>query len=155
MTSTSLIIVVVYTAICCAPAVLGDAESTVGRCSPGHDSCSECYQTLVELLLSSSENLYSLSKAFFPPRNNSPEFVKVRYYFGDKNLEETNSSVWFWSAYTSYFLHSPHTFQFLSLFFGKPQHFNSGELDIILDEECIHADLSMMELLTQRVSYYL
>ena len=124
----------------------------IGKCHPSKMNCSECYHTLAESLLSSSDNVFHLSKTFFPPRENSPEFVKVTYFFGDMNSNETKSSVWFWSAHTSHFLHSPHTFQFLSLFFGKPEHFYSGVLNVTLKEDCANANERMMEFLTQRVS---
>ena len=132
----------------------GAEDSSIGKCHPSRASCSECYQKLVQSLLSSSENIFQLSKAFFPPRDNSPEFVTVRYYFGAIDSNETTSSVWFWSAYTSHFLHSPHTFQFLSLFFGTPEQFYTGTVNITLDEECVNVNEDTMEFLTQRVGAY-
>ena len=145
------LIVAACTALYYMPGALGDSDS-IGNCFPDRSNCSQCYQTLVKSLLSSSDNLYRLSKAFFPPRDNPPEFVSVKYYFGDINSDKMNSSLWFWSLHTSYFLHSPHTFQFLSLFFGKPHLYYTGYLKIRLDEECINVSDEMMEFLTQRVS---
>ena len=124
-------------------------DFTVGGCAPNKNSCSECYQTLVKSLLSSDGNMLRLSQAFFPKRNNSPVFVIVRYYFGDRSNNQ--AAVWFWSSYVSSFIHPPHTFQYLSLFFGQPRVYYSGEVDITLDRDCANVDNDTMEFLTQRV----
>ena len=128
---------------------MGDTN-TVGQCPLGKRNCSDCYTKLVESLLSRSGNLFNLSMTFFPPRENVPDFVLVNYYFGDINSNVPK--LWFWSAYTSNFLHSPHTFQYLSLLFGKPQPYYTGTVNLTLDEECVNIGDDKMEFLTQRVS---
>lgn len=119
----------------------------IGRCDEGH-SCSECYQTLVRSLLSKDQNLFNLSKAFFPTNSNDrPQFVTVTYRFKDTN----ETKVWYWSEKGSFFVYPLQTFEYLSLFFGKASAFFIGNVTVTLDQECQHAELFMQHL-TQRVS---
>ena len=123
-----------------------------GECSPGKDSCCDCYISLAQHLFQSDENVFNLSEAFFPPDANTPEFVVVRYHFQNASYERIQT--WFWGASASYFLYPMATFQFLSLFFGKPEAFWSSEVDITLNAtECEGIKQNHLKLLTQRVSH--
>ena len=104
--------------------------------------------------MTDSENVYLLSRTFFPPVKNSPEFVNVTYNF----TETAENQTWYWSESISSFIHPPEVLQFMSLFFTKPHHFFSGEVQLTLGpvnemsiSHCAQ-DLEKMQLLTQRVS---
>ena len=121
-----------------------------GECSPGKDNCRDCYISLAQSLFQSDENVFNLSKAFFPPDTNTPEFVVVRYHFQNASYNDTKT--WFWSASATYFLYPIATFQFLSLFFGKPEAFWTAEVDVTLNAtECEGAKNEHLTMLTQRV----
>lgn len=110
-----------------------------------------CYRNLERALFATERNRVNLKKTFFPPEDNSPEFVQVTYHFKNSSV----TSVWFWSAKTSYFLHPFLVFQFMSLFFNKPQPYYTGSLDVTLETECmanLSPDTTNLQLLTQRVS---
>lgn len=108
-----------------------------------------CYSVLENSLLAKEKNRIDLRKAFFPPGSNSPEFVSVLYSFENS----TATSVWFWSAKTSHFLHPFKVFQFLSLLFSKPEPYYTGKVKITLRKECanLSSDDLNLQLLTQRV----
>ena len=125
-------------------------DASFGACLPGKESCSECYLTLKQSLLGRDDNIQQLSNAFFPPRANIPEFVTVTYVFENTN----DSQIWYWTHDSSYLFFQFTTFQYLSLFFGKPAELFSQELSLILDEECITTPNITFRLLTQRVSHY-
>ena len=123
-----------------------------GECSPGKDSCRDCYISLAQHLFQSDENVFNLSEVFFPPDTNTPEFVVVRYHFQNTSYEKIQT--WFWGASASYFLYPMATFQFLSLFFGKPEAFWTSEVDITLNAtECEGVKQNHLKFLTQRVSH--
>lgn len=110
-----------------------------------------CYSNLEDALFATEKNRINRKKTFFPPEDNLPEFVHVTYHF--KN--SSNTSVWFWSKKTSYFLHPFLVFQFMSLFFSKPEPYYTGSLDVTLETECmvnLSPDTTNLQLLTQRVS---
>lgn len=115
-----------------------------GDCLDGHESCSECYLTLKESLLSRDDNIQNLLAAFFPSSANIPVFVTVTYNF-------SNSKVWYWTTDSAYLFFEITTFQYLSLFFSKPAGLFTQEVTVTLDEDCIAADDKMFKLLTQRV----
>lgn len=120
-----------------------------GECEPNKSNCRECYILLKESLLKRDENVRKLSETFFPPRHNLPEFVEITYIFGG---DANNKQVWFWTHESSYLFFPMETFQYLSLFFGKPAAFFSGKVNLTLDAECFNARHDIMILLTQRVS---
>ena len=123
-----------------------------GKCQVGRESCRDCYISLAQSLFHSDENVFNLSQAFFPPDTNTPEFVVVRYHFKSESMAE-EVEVWFWAASASYFLYPLTTFQFLSLFFGKPEAYWTGEVDVTLNAtECLGAKWEHLLMLTQRVS---
>ena len=124
-------------------------DAKFGGCQPENQTCTECYHKLKESLLKRDTNVRSLSTAFFPPKDNIPEFVTVTYCFGE---DCNNSRVWFWTQDSSYLFFPPQTFQYLSLFFGKPATLFSKGVTLVLDEECYEATHDMFNLLTQRVS---
>ena len=127
--------------------------STIPAVDPGCDEPEGmclCYSELESSLLATENNRISLSTVFFPLEDNQPEFVTIRYSFNSSN----KTQVWFWSTQMSHFLHPFEVFQFLSLFFTKPEPYYTGSTDIMLKAEC--ANLSStdvkLQLLTQRVS---
>ena len=124
-------------------------EPNIGQCDNESDNCSTCYQALVKSLMSKDQNLFSLSKSFFPTNSNDrPQFVTVTYLF--KGTNETK--VWYWSEKGSYFIYPLQTFEYLSLFFGKAAVFFTGSVTVTLDEECRPTSDDFMQHLTQRVS---
>ena len=128
------------------------AKVEFGVCAPEKNSCKDCYLALKQELLKKDENVYSLSRAFFPPDTNPPEFVKVTYIFTDGDTIN-DSQTWFWVEQSSYFLFPPNSFQFLSLFFGKPKTYYSQEVTVTLSaSECFGVSVDYLTLLTQRVS---
>ena len=146
MLNLRVLCIVVYLISCY---LLGGGSTTDFGCDKPEGSCL-CYYELENSLLATESNRISLTTTFFPPEANLPEFVTVRYHF--KNNSATQ--LWFWSAQTSHFIHPFKMFQFLSLFFSKPEPYYTDTIDITLETEC--ANLSTMDiklqLLTQRVS---
>ena len=120
-----------------------------GECKSKNDTCSECYLNLKKSLLKQDQNIQNLSKAFFPPKDNIPEFVIVTYCFSENC---TLNRTWFWTHDSSYLFFPIKTFQYLTLFFGKPAEFFSRTVTVRLDEDCYFATNETFELLTQRVS---
>ena len=141
-TSCILLTVVLFTNV-------GIAISTpiYGGCESENQSCADCYLKLKESLLKRDVNIRNLSLAFFPPKNNIPEFVTVTYCF-DEDCNSTKK--WFWTHDSSYLFFPQNISQYLSLFFGKPAALFSRSTTLILDEECYNS--TMFDLLTQRVS---
>ena len=118
-------------------------------CDKPTGSCM-CYFELEKSLLATEKNVLQLSTAFFPLESNQPEFVTVRYTFNDSNVTQ----FMFWSVQTSHFLHPFEVFQFMSLFFGKPEPYYTGELTVQLNTECskLLSTDENLQILTQRVS---
>ena len=128
------------------------SDFVFGECQPGKDKCRDCYISLAQALFQSDENVFNLSKAFFPPDTNTPEFVAVRYHLRSDSGKDT-VLVWFWAASASYFLYPLATFQFLSLFFGKPEVYWTATVDVTLNAtECEGMKQQHLTILTQRVS---
>ena len=125
-----------------------DSEVEFGVCQPENQTCTECYHKLKESLLRTDKNIRSLSTAFFPPKDNLPEFVIVTYCF-DEICNKTRK--WYWTHDSSYLFFPMKTFQYLSLFFGKPATFFSRNVTLSLDVECYNASHELLNLLTQRV----
>ena len=119
-----------------------------GSCPDEKNTCKDCYFALKLSLLSRDENIKNLSRTFFPPRANKPEFVTVTYRFDNTTVPP---KVWFWTHDSSYLFFPLKTFQYLSLFFGKIETQVSRNVTLTLDEECSDTDHGNMELLTQRV----
>ena len=124
---------------------------TYGGCEPESESCSDCYLTMKQSLLGKDMNIRNLSVTFFPLKDNIPEFVTVTYCFNDNC---TKIRKWFWTHDSSFLFFPLETFQYLSLFFGKPAAFFSQNVTLRLDEECYDATPDMFNLLTQRVSEF-
>lgn len=120
-----------------------------GDCLPGKETCFECYLTLKKALLGRDDNIQRLSNAFFPPRANIPEFITVTYVFENTN----ESQIWYWTHDSSYLFFQFTTFQYLSLFFGKPADLFSQKLTLMLDQDCAATPNVTFRLLTQRVCY--
>ena len=119
-----------------------------------YTSALNCNYTLLEMsLMNSKENKYELSRAFFPPVDNPPEFITVKYHF----LELDQNQTWYWSVFTSGLIHPPEVLQYMSLFFSKPYAFYNGVVYLVLTDITSETancpdDLIKMQLLTQRVS---
>ena len=123
----------------------------IGQCDSESANCSLCYQTLVKSLMLKDQNLFNLSRSFFPTNSNDrPQFVTITYLYKGTN----ESRVWYWSQKGSYFVYPLQTFEYLSLFFGKAAKFFTGTVTVTLDEECLPTDRhnDFMQHLTQRVS---
>ena len=137
--------------------MLSPTVAQVDNNSSTNVSTCETFKDLQDSLISNETNKIALSITFFPLEDNPPEFVKVTYNFG----EGIESQVWYWSSRSSHFLHPFEVFQFLSLFFNKPEPYYTGSLTISLRPECAdagllpdtkqHKDRSKLQLLTQRV----
>jgi hypothetical protein len=126
-------------------------NNNIGQCDEGNN-CSECYQKLVKSLLLRDNNLFNLSRAFFPTNSDDrPQFVTITYRYKDTN----ETKVWYWSQKGSFFVYPLQTFEYLSLFFGKASTFFVGSVTVTLDQECINAEEDFMQHLTQRVSILL
>ena len=123
----------------------------MNNCKERCSSCL-CYCELENSLLATEDNADQLTRAFFPPEGNSPEFVTITYNFNST----TDPQTWYWSAQTSHFLHPFEIFQFLSLLFSKPEPYYTGVMTIDLKVECtdLTSDESFntLQLFTQRVS---
>ena len=145
------IVALVHLLSCC-----NAANSTCeSHCGDMFGTCL-CYCELEDSLLANEQNTLDLTSTFFPPEANPPEFVTVVYSFLYTNgTKATKDKMWYWSAQTSHFLHPFEVFQFLSLFFGKPEPYYTGDLKIILKAECgsipSTQDIDTLQLLTQRV----
>lgn len=127
------------------------ADFVYGKCNEGDAICRNCYTELVRAVFGNDDNVFNLNKAFFPPRTNPAEFVVITYLFKNESMDEPK--IWFWTEQSSYLLHPLHTFQFLSLFFGKPEAFYTQQADVTLNAtDCWGVDDDHLELLTQRVS---
>ena len=120
-------------------------NATFGGCLPYNKSCAVCYDALKESLLKRDDNVRKLSETFFPPRGNLPEFVTVKYYIGDN---DTSPEVWFWTHDSSYLFFPLQTFQYLSLYFGKPATLFARQINLTLDAECLGAQHSICLLYT-------
>ena len=124
-----------------------EGSKNFGDCLEGHESCSECYLTLKESLLSRDDNIQNLSAAFYPSSANIPIFVTVTYNFNNSD----QSDVWYWTTDSAYLFFEITTFQYLSLFFSKPADLFSQNVTLTLEEDCVRANKNMIKLLTQRV----
>ena len=120
---------------------------TIGSCKPGKENCTECYLTLVKSLLGNGDNMFNLMNVFTPPNSNPPEHVIVNYRFQNHR----GSYTWFWATSFGYFLYQPAHFQFMSLFFGKPEHLHERTVEVTLPADCYGVKKEFMLLLTQRV----
>lgn len=139
-----VVLIIINTGVCIEQTFI------YGNCELGKENCVDCYQTLKKSLLGKDQNIQNLSVAFFPPKDNLPEFVTVTYCFDDNCMLQHK---WFWTHESSYLFFPIKTFQYLSLFFGKPAEFFSRTVQLRLDEECHNASNDMFTLLTQRVSF--
>jgi hypothetical protein len=96
-------------------------------------------------------NLFNIQRAFFPPQDNSPVYVTVKYTFSD-NITDAENETWYWSTATFYFFQPLNIFQFTSLLFSDTS-LHSGEVQLTLPLQCADAHVNHMELLTQRVCF--
>ena len=142
-------------------------------CNSEGKSCDQCYQTLASFLVNTSDNLYQLQRAFFPPKKTPSVFVAVTYIYSSPNVSNETvtynysspnvsnetvtynysspNQIWFWSAGIFYFYQPLRVFQFTSLFFGNPN-WRRNNVTLTLPADCANAHDEFMELLTQLVS---
>ena len=132
------------------------------QCDPGEeDDCAKCYDVLVNELIVSDHNRFTLQRHFFPPDVENPVFVEVKYYF-TRNLTgdgTTNYSTpppemiktWFWTKSSSYLFQPLESIQFTSLLFSDPG-LREDIITLYLQPRCQNSSDDMMMLLTQRVS---
>ena len=143
-TACILLLLLSCQSLCQSPTTSTICEFPKGMC--------QCYSELESSLLATESNKINLATTFFPLEDNPPEFVIVKYYFNGTN--NTDPQIWFWSTVASHFIHPFEVFQFLSLFFSKPEPYFSGSLSITLNAECANLQSTDIKfhLLTQRVS---
>lgn len=130
------------------------------KCTPGKDSCKDCYSKLIYQITDHDENMFNLQKSFFPPDKFTPVFITVYYHYGNHSEvcsisaaeNNTAAKVWFWSSSIFYLIQPLHVLQFTSLFFSDTAKFYTSEVCFILDPDCYNASVEHMRLLTQRVS---
>ena len=123
------------------------------KCDQGN-SCTLCYKSLVDEVLSRDTNVYNLQQTFFSPNGSVPVFVIVRYYYLDESNVVINTDkpvVFFWSSAIYFFFHPVNIFQFTSLLFSDPA-LRNATLCLYLNASCNGAQNEHMILLTQRVS---
>ena len=123
-------------------------QKAAADCNSEGKSCDQCYQTLASFLVNTSDNLYQLQRAFFPPKKTPSVFVAVTYTYSSPNI---SNQIWFWSAGIFYFYQPLQVFQFTSLFFGNPN-WRRNNVTLTLPASCANAPDEFMELLTQLVS---
>lgn len=121
-------------------------------CSDEGQSCDQCYQTLANYLVNTSDNKYQLRRVFYPLATAAPVFVTVTYQYIDPNTTNiSNTSIpWYWSAGFFYFLQPLELFQYTSLHFGDLAS-RSGNLTLTLPAECAGAPEEFMMELTEMV----
>jgi hypothetical protein len=146
MVLNSFILISLLTLIWCTSSSSADVQ--FGGCQPENQTCAKCYRNLSVSLLKSDRNIRQLFASFYPPRNDLPEFVNVTYCFNETCNRKKR---WYWSQESSYLFLPLQTFEFLSLYFGKPMDYITQNVTLFLDEECYEADSDMFNLLTQRV----
>ncbi len=136
------------------------AADTMTGCEPEENVCSKCYDVLVNEIISNDRNRFNLQNAFFPPDTENPVFVTVTYYFtrnisgdGSTNYSLTTpNQTWYWTKSTFYLFQPIQSLQFTSLLFSDIPS-REAEVSLYLQPDCENADISMTQLLTQRVSY--
>ena len=133
------------------------AEHVKTKCKSDVNNCLTCYTALVEEVLKSDENMYSLQMAFFAPNGGVPVFVTVKYHYQAANdsMDSTISptKTYFWSSAIFFFFHPVSIFQFTSLLFSDPS-LRTTTLDLYLSKDCYNASHEFQTMLTQRVSLY-
>ena len=153
---SQLFVILLFCLVLLALSVTADVVST---CEPGENVCSKCYDVLVNEIIASDKNRFSLQRAFFPPDTSYPVFVTVIYYFTrntsgngstDYSLTSPNQT-WFWTQATFYLFQPVQSLQYTSLLFSDSD-VRETTVSLYLQPDCMYADPDMIKLLTQRVS---
>lgn len=137
-------------------------------CKDDGERCDQCFQTLANYLVNTSDNKYYLRRVFYPLNKTAPVFVTVTYRYMDRdtsNISNTStqcidditfnisntSKTWYWAAGVFYFFQPLQVFHYTSLFFGDTE-FRRDKLNITLPAECVTAPEEFMTDLTEMVS---
>ena len=75
----------------------------------------------------------------------------MTYLFDGHGVDD--KKVWFWATSFGYLLYQPAHFQFMSLFFGKPEHHHESTVSVTLPADCRGVEDEFLQFLTHRVSY--
>ena len=143
-----------------------EAFSSTPEENNNYNDCTTNFATLEKALFFTGNNRFELISAFYPAREGATLFLNVKYNFSIPENNETEFSVcqnWIWTTGTFYLIESPDVFLFTSLLFVHPEN-KIHTVTLTLPAEC--ADLaeicasnpnkvSMLEILTRRVSYVL
>ena len=131
--------------------------------------CSTQLDVLEDALFTTGDNIFELSRIFYPPSERTTRFIRVVYIFLDDEGEENGCNVtYFWAIGGFLLLQPPSLFRYNSLFFNYPNN-DLTELDLKLPSACrplIGADMSVREcscansserlnILTQQVCSYI
>ena len=136
------LLVIVSTALC---------DNDTVKCEPGEEEdCSKCYKVLASSVVYSDRNMFQVQNTFFPPEEESPVFVIVKYEYKDEANGTSYHETWFWSTSTFYIFQPLDTFQFTSLFFSDTQLLTSN-VTLTLPLDCYNASKDYKTMLTQRV----
>lgn len=115
--------------------------------------CNKSFAELEQNLLSNTLNRFNLLRTFYPARRSHPVFVQVNYtyiYGVNGTLVPNAHELWYWTMSEFYLIQPLEVFQFTSLFFAnRPS--REGRLVVQLHSECMGAEASLLETLTQRV----
>ena len=129
-----------------------------------YNDCTNNFSTLEEALFFTDNNRFHLISAFYPARETATLFLNVRYNFSIPENQQTELTVchnWLWTTGTFYLIESPDVFLFTSLLFLHPEN-KIHTLELTLPAECAQLaeecasnpkNISMLEILTKRVSY--
>ena len=105
--------------VCTISSVNSTSTAEVGNCSS--------YYELLTNLYTTGDNLFNLTKVFYPPRDQPPPFIHVTYTFNDVDC----SVDYLWAEGGFLLIQPPSIFQLTSLLFNQEK----GEND------CLHLTL--------------
>ena len=114
-----------------------------------YENCATCYETFANALVNSENNLYEISKAFFPIDQVAPVEVDVTY-------QSMNSSVnlqYHWIVGGFYVYQPLKIFMLRSLLFSPPA-YREGSVTVFLPDNCFNTtnEWEFFDYTTQRVS---
>ena len=118
-------------------------------CNSEGKSCDQCYQTLASFLVNTSDNLYQLQRAFFPPEKNTFHFCDCDIQLQEPQHLKPNMVLECWNilllpATASVSVHLTLLWKFTN--------WRRNSVTLTLPANCANAPDEFMELLTQLVS---